>query len=223
LEEFDYGSDKFYATLRGLIEEYANSARFIATCNYINKIPKPLLSRFNVIELSTQNKEEEEELVQKICKRILAISKLHGLIWDKDVLNKFVQGNFPDIRKMISKIQDFVDSGITNVDDISDLDKVSDFSEIFETIVNPNTSSEQIFQLIRGKYTGKGNDVFHSLTHDFPKWLKDKNNKDWLNIRGQTIVNVADWMYKGTMTNDYDTMLIAAIFQCNNLFKQNKK
>ena len=223
LEEMHYASEGFFKSLFSLIEQYAETARFIGTCNYINKIPVPLLSRFNVINLQPQNKEEEEELFQKIRKRVLTISKQHELIWDKEVLNIFVKSHFPDIRKMISKIQDFVDSGITNIEDTADLDKISNFSEIFDAIINSNITEEQIFQLIRGKYSGKGNDVFHALTHDFPQWIRDKNNKNYLNIMPQSFISIADWMYKGTTTSDYDTMLLAAIFHCNNLFKQAKK
>ena len=223
LEEAHHGSESFYKSLFSLIEQYAESARFIMTCNYINKIPKPLLSRFNVIDLAPKNKEEEDELFKKIRKRILAISKKYELTWNADVLNTFVKENFPDIRKMTSKVQDFVDSGITSVDDISDLDKVSDFSEIFETIINSSTTPEQVFQLVRGKYAGKGNDVFHSLAHDFPEWVRNKNRKEYLNIMPQSFISVADWAFKATTTSDFDTNVIACIFQCNNLFKQVKK
>ena len=223
LEEAHHGSESFYKSLFSLIEQYAETSRFIATCNYINKIPAPLLSRFNIIDLAPKNDDEEKELFEKFRKRVKSISKRHELTWDADVLDKFVKMNFPDLRKMISKVQDFVDSGITNVDNISNLDMASDFSEIFEMIVDPKTKNEQIFQLIRGKYAGKGNNVFHSLTHDFPEWLRDKNNEDWINNRGQALVYIADWMYKATTMNDFDTSVIACIYQCNNLFKQVKK
>jgi len=225
LEELHNGTKDFYKSLFALIEKYAKSARFIATCNWIKNIPKPLLSRFGlIINFAPQNKDEEEKLFHKIRKRILTISDKYELTWNDEILDIFIKTYFPDIRKIISEIQNFVNSGITSVEDISDLDKTTDFTEIFEMIINPKLNNEiDVFQLIRGKYAGKGNDIFHSLTNDFPEWIRNKNNPAYLSIRPQAYISIADWMNKACNTNDFDTMVIAAIFQCNNFFKNVNK
>ena len=59
LEEMDGLTLESQNSLRAVVERY-NSVRFIANCNYIEKLQEPLLSRFNVIPIEPINKEEEE-------------------------------------------------------------------------------------------------------------------------------------------------------------------
>ena len=62
LDEFDGASDQFYKALRGTIEKFAKNTRFVATCNWINKVPDPIKSRFEIFLFDPVNKEEEAEL-----------------------------------------------------------------------------------------------------------------------------------------------------------------
>ena len=39
LDEIDGVSDQFFKALRATMETFASNSRFIATCNYINKLP----------------------------------------------------------------------------------------------------------------------------------------------------------------------------------------
>ena len=60
LDEMDGASDQFYKALRATIEKFADTARFIGTCNYINKVPDPVQSRFTCISFDFLSKEEEK-------------------------------------------------------------------------------------------------------------------------------------------------------------------
>lgn len=48
LEEIDYLSQDGQALLRSLMEEVSGTCRFIATCNYLNKVLPPLQDRFHI-------------------------------------------------------------------------------------------------------------------------------------------------------------------------------
>jgi DNA polymerase III delta prime subunit len=54
--------------LRGTIEQFHMSARFIATCNYFNKIPDNIQSRFECINFDFTDTEESKKL--KIFKTV---------------------------------------------------------------------------------------------------------------------------------------------------------
>ena len=45
LDEADYTTEAAQAALRGAMEQYANSVRFILTCNYVERIIEPIQSR----------------------------------------------------------------------------------------------------------------------------------------------------------------------------------
>jgi len=70
LDEFDGASDQFYKALRGTIEKFAGNTRFIATCNYINKIPEAIQSRFEVIDFNPVDSSEETALKDEWKNRI---------------------------------------------------------------------------------------------------------------------------------------------------------
>ena len=61
LEECDAMTNDAWSSLRATIEQFASSTRFIGNCNYIDKIPEPIQSRFNCIGLAPQNQEEEDK------------------------------------------------------------------------------------------------------------------------------------------------------------------
>ena len=50
LDEIDGVSDQFFKALRATMDQFNVNARFIATCNYINKVPDPIQSRFEMID-----------------------------------------------------------------------------------------------------------------------------------------------------------------------------
>ena len=68
IEEFDFMSASAYAALRAMMEQYMKNARFIVTCNYLNKIPEPILSRFTPFEFTKpKDFQEAEARLKFIC------------------------------------------------------------------------------------------------------------------------------------------------------------
>lgn len=70
LEECDGLSLEAWKALRATIEKYHKTVRFIANCNYIDKVPEPIQSRFNVIIIDPLTKEEEDYLFKGYLERI---------------------------------------------------------------------------------------------------------------------------------------------------------
>ena len=60
LDEIDGVSDQFFKALRATMDQFATNARFVATCNYINKVPDPIQSRFEMIDFDFSKEEETE-------------------------------------------------------------------------------------------------------------------------------------------------------------------
>ena len=75
LDEIDgVSSDQFFKGLRGEIERFAKTARFIATCNYINKVPDNIQSRFECISFDF-NQDESAEIEKQYILRVYQILK----------------------------------------------------------------------------------------------------------------------------------------------------
>ena len=129
LDEVDGVSDQFFKALRATMETFASNSRFIATCNYINKLPDPILSRFEVINFDF-DKEEEAELTKKYMRRVYEICSKEEMSIDKPALLEFVRRNFPDLRSTLNKLQGFKTQGTTNikVDDVKRFNSITNSS-----------------------------------------------------------------------------------------------
>ncbi len=104
LEEFDYLSHDAQALLRALIDEAPDTCRFIATCNYINKVTPPLQSRFQAFHFNAPN----VELVFERCVEILTKYKIK--FKEEDVLT-VIDVAYPDFRKIIQILEQNSTSG----------------------------------------------------------------------------------------------------------------
>lgn len=98
LEEFDYLSLDGQALLRSLIEDTSASCRFIATCNYENKVIPPLKSRFQQFYFKAPDKE-------KIAMRMADILEREKIDYDPEILLTYIDVAYPDIRKTIQLLQ----------------------------------------------------------------------------------------------------------------------
>jgi len=214
-DEFDGASDVFYKALRPFIEKYEDRVRFVATCNYIEKLPDPILSRFAKIEFYPLGEDEEKELYSKYVKRINGVTKKLGMDWEsKEILLEFIKRDFPDLRALFTKLQTLNISGIKtiSIDDV----KRSAFllEEIFSLLVSKPNPIEN-YRLIMGKYSSKVSDVFLSLSSDFPNWLEE-NRPDLMIELSKVLITVAEWEFKSRSSIDPVLHLLACIFSIQN-------
>jgi DNA polymerase III delta prime subunit len=98
LEEFDYLGHDAQALLRALIEEVSSSCRFIATCNYINKVTPPLRSRFQEYELIAPARED-------VLVRAAEILEAEQVSFEIEDLEKIVAAGYPDVRRVIQLLE----------------------------------------------------------------------------------------------------------------------
>ena len=98
LDEADYLSVNAQAALRGLMEEYHTTARFILTCNYPNKIIPALHSRCQGFHI-------EKVDMTEFTARVATILVEENIEFDLDTLDTFVKATYPDLRKCINMSQ----------------------------------------------------------------------------------------------------------------------
>lgn len=104
IDECDYLSKNAQASLRNMMETYAENGRFIMTCNYQSKIIEPILSRTTQFEMRTI----PEDFVINFVKSIL--EKEH-VEFNIDTVKMTVSSLLPDVRKIINTIQKNVKDG----------------------------------------------------------------------------------------------------------------
>jgi replication factor C small subunit len=98
LDEADYLSPNAQAALRGVMEEYHTTARFILTCNYPNRIIPALHSRCQGFQI-------ERVDIAEFTARVATILMEESVEFDLDTLDTFVKATYPDLRKCINTVQ----------------------------------------------------------------------------------------------------------------------
>jgi len=98
LDEADYLSPNAQGMLRGVMETYATSARFILTCNLANKIIGPLHSRCQGFHI---NKIDATEFTARVAEVLIT----EEVEFDIDTLDNYVKATYPDLRKCLNLVQ----------------------------------------------------------------------------------------------------------------------
>lgn len=173
LEECDGFTPQAWNAMRETVETYHQTLRFIGNCNYIEKIPEPIQSRFNCISLEPmgQNLQEERNyLVTEYGKRVAAICKyLQINFTDEDVL-QFVNRYFPDLRKIMEKLQELFDRGCKELKEIN-TSSTFDYSQLFDLILKGGQPYEN-FRLICDNYGDKVDDCISQIGEYLPEYIR---------------------------------------------------
>ena len=99
LDEADYTSPEFQAALRNDMEAYADTVRFILTCNYEHKIiPALRESRCHKFHIAKPDRTE-------YTARAATVLVTEGIEFDLDTLDSYVRVAYPDLRKCLNQLQ----------------------------------------------------------------------------------------------------------------------
>ena len=215
LDEFDGASDQFYKALRGTIEKFAGNTRFVATCNWINKVPEAIQSRFEVINFDPSNPEEEEMIKDEWRSRVNLILGKLGITIDQESLVAFEREYFPDFRSALNRIQSWTIEGITKID----LSKVKEanwsYEDLYKMIIESKDPVKN-YQTIVGQYSSKVDDVMTSLGEEFINWIV-KNHPDKTKIIPAVVVLVASHQAQRIAVIDPVVSLLSLFYQIQKL------
>jgi replication factor C small subunit len=107
LDEADYLSPNAQAALRGVMEEYHATSRFILTCNYPNRIIPALHSRCQGFHVERTDQTE-------FTARVATILVEENVEFDLETLDSYVKVAYPDLRKCINMVQQNVNEDKLN-------------------------------------------------------------------------------------------------------------
>ena len=113
LDEADYLSPNAQGALRGVMEEYHTTARFVLTCNYPNKIIPAIHSRCQGFHVA---KTDQTEFTARAAEILIS----ENIQFEIDTLDSFVKATYPDLRKCINTIQMNSSEGILNAPQVGD-------------------------------------------------------------------------------------------------------
>ena len=199
LDEADYlNPQSTQPALRGFIEEFANNARFLLTCNFKNRIIEPLHSRCGVYEFNTSKKD-----MVKLCEQMLArcgdILRKESIEYNEKDLVPLIMKHAPDWRRILNELQRQSMVGIVatgsndytgSFDSLFTHLKDKDFKKMRQWVVNNiDTDASAIFRGIYDRMYDK---------------LKPQSIP-------QLVLILADYQYKNAFVADHELNVVACM------------
>jgi len=204
LEEADYLSPNAQAVLRVIMEEASSNCRFILTANYANKIIPAIKSRCT----SFQFKSPSLEATFTRCAKILLAE---DVVFDVDLLEKYISVYYPDLRQIINVLQSnsvngelMVPAGSTTTEDYKfkmlDLLLTGDLRAARELVCK---------NVGRDEYE----DVYRFLYENIDRCEKFSDQ----NAYESAIVLIANYLYKHALCADPEINLAALFIELGQL------
>jgi len=198
LDESDYMSSASQASLRNLMETYSKNTRFILTCNYVEKIISPLISRCQVFQIEPPAKKD----VAIYAKNILDTESITYELSDlKTVLDNF----YPDIRKIVNFLQQSSTNGTLKLikTHSASLDLKNKLIDLLKSCKTNGKVFNEIRQLIADAGTKSFDELYSELYNKCGEFASGKES--------QIIIEIAEYVYRSSMVVDKEITFMACI------------
>jgi len=210
LDEMDGMSQQAYAALRATMEKCSVNTRFIGTCNYIEKIPDPIQSRFLMIDFNF-SADEINEVKRGQIFRVMEICKKEGLNISREAVAKLVLTYYPDFRSIVKKLHRFSLEGKTSIEESDIKDSASEFVELYDMIINQDNPVEN-YKFVMKNYSNCVDETIAALGHPFMQYIM-KTRPNLMNKI--PVIAVLNAKYQQNLKNCIDpvVVLLANIYE----------
>ncbi len=189
LEEADYISLNGQGVLRQMMEEYADVARFILTCNYEHKIIPAIKSRCQQFRFKAFDKDD-------IAERIAIILVSEKVRFDLSMVDMYVSAGYPDIRKIINMLQQNTIDGELHTP--SDNTGNTDYKFAAIELLERDAWDEIRTLLCSSVPAEEWEDVYRFMYENLNKSAKFSNKSKW--EAGMVVIN--DHLYRHGIVAD---------------------
>lgn len=201
LDEADFITVNGQAVLRNLMETFSAHCRFILTCNYVEKIIPPIVSRTQHFKVYPPSKAE-------VAKHLVHILQLENISFDLEDIKLLIHSYYPDIRKVINEAQLSVD---IKTDSLS-IDRStiigSDFKLALLNHLTERGSDTKKINNIRQLVADHGIRTFNELYSFLYERLTEYTDDSTIS---EAILAVADGQYKDSLVVDSEINFMATI------------
>ena len=170
LDEADYISPNGQAALRGVMEMYANTARFILTCNYPNRVIPALHSRCQGFHIERL---DQTEFTARVAE-ILVSEKVEI---DIETIDTYVKATYPDLRKCINMVQMNSQTGKLASPDTADTG-TQDYKLDMVTLFKAGKISEARKLLCTQARPEEMEDIYRWMYDNIELFAKDEEGQD---------------------------------------------
>ena len=184
---------------------------------YIDKIPDPIKSRFNVIVIDPLNNEEEQYLFNGYLERIKYILDYFKITYSEDDIISFVKSSFPDMRALLTKIQQLYNRGCKELTKDM-LANSYDCSELFKLIINTPDPVGNYKQMV-AEWSTKPEEAILAIGKDFPDYIMTVK-PELVNKLPYILINTAEYNAMLSQSIDKFVTLLGLVFKLQVIINQ---
>ena len=199
LDEADYITPNGQAALRGVMETYHTSCRFILTCNYPQRIIPALHSRCQGFHI-------EKLDVKEFTARIATICIEEGVEVDLETLDTYVQATYPDLRKAINLTQQNVVDNVLQKPQDGD-GNTSDWMLTAIVLFNAGKYKEARTMIVSQARPEEYEEVYKFMYRNLNLWGDTEQKQD------QAIVIIRNGIAKSVAVADPEINLAATLVE----------
>jgi len=203
LDEADYMSPNGQAALRGAMETYHASARFILTCNYPNKIIPALHSRCQGFHIDRID-------ITEFTARVATILVEEKVEFDLDTLDTYVKATYPDLRKCLNICQMNSTSGSLSLPS-GDEGNSQDYRLSVVELFKEGKILEARSLLCNSVRPDEIDDIFRWMYDNLDLWTTEQEKKD------KAILIIRDGLVNHTLVADPEINLSATLCELTSL------
>lgn len=201
LDESDYlNATSTQPALRGFIEEFHKTCRFIFTCNHKKKIIEPLHSRCTVIDFSFGDRDLPGLCVQ-FHERLVKILGENSVEADDQALIKLIRKHAPDWRRVLNEAQTLAMNGVISEERIETID-AENFEVLIEAMKKKHYNSVVKWAVENSNLGATA--IFRKLYDRMNKYLEPKSTP-------ALVLILAEYDYKQAFVTDPEINLVAAL------------
>lgn len=206
LDEADYLSPAAQAGLRGVMERFSNSCRFILTCNYPHKIIPAIHSRCQGFHIEKLDKTE-------FTARVAQILLEEKVDFDIDTLDLYVESAYPDMRKCIGLCQQNSQAGHLEKPHTEELGE-SDYKLQMVALFREGKVKEARQLICKQVPLEEFEDVYRHLYEHLEYWGEDEM------VQMKAILIIRNALVNHTMVADAEINLAACLCELEMLVNE---
>lgn len=206
LEEFERASPQAQDSLKYVLDTYSGWCRFIFTTNNISKISLAIQSRCQRFEFNTLKSED-------FIKRIADILNIEKISYTSlDVICKYVQTYYPDLRACINAIDQHTVGGVLQPLFDNDSYSTDKFNEIIYNFQKINIL--QLKELLVKNVSNEEYELLYQYFYNHLELITNDVNK-WDNI----LVIIAKYLYQHNFVAFPDINFVSCLMEIKNILK----
>lgn len=202
LDEADGLSPAAQGVLRGTMERYSSSVRFLLTCNYPNKVIPAIKSRCETGRMHIEKLDTSEFYM-----RLVDVLDKESVEIDPDALELIVKTTYPDLRRGISMIQANSFAGKLSSPEAG-AEVVADYKLDMVALFRSKKYTEARKLICGQLQQDEYEDMFKFMYQNLEIWSDGDENKE-----GQAIIIIRDGLVKHTMCADLELNLSATFVE----------